>query len=320
MPLILDTDALPRAERAETYRQVIGDTSNSGNVDLDLQNGAPFGRVRYTEMGPAALFTNHSSGTRISLTADEASGGEDLRMVLSIHLQGTMLRRLPSGAERVERPGDMFIMDQSAGWDVKWSDIAATAAFMIPREILGYTRDEEDVAARLIGNSPLYPLLRRHMAELARLPDEMLEGPVGAELSAATIRLVSALLASTKGEDQFSRAASGTTMIALVHVFVRQHVQDHDLDAARIAEELCISRRTLFRLFAREQLSLEQYIISERLQAARYELETGDPTTPIAAIAYRYAFKDARHFGRRFKDRFGMSPQDFRAHFGSAQA
>lgn len=320
MPLILDTETLPVAERADRFVEVMGSTSRSSIVEPDLNQGAPTSRMRFTGTGRGSLFTNRSSGTRISLTAKEAADSDDAFFAVAVQLEGTALRRSSAFGERLERPGDVFIVDQRSGFDVRWTDISHTAAFLVPRDLLGLSRAEEEVAAGLIESSPLYPMLRRHMVELARLPDELLESPVGSDLDEATVRLVRALLSSTKGRSQFLAESSDSAMLSLVQTFVRQHLQEPGLGAARIAKAVNISERTLYRLFARHPFSLQQYIISERLIAARHELEAGRPSTPIASIAYRFAFQDARHFSRRFKAEFGLSPQDFRAQFGSGSA
>lgn len=317
MPLILDTDALPAAERADRFVEVMGSTSRSSVVEPDLSWGTPTSRMRFTETGRGSLFTNRSSGTRISLSAQEAADTDDAFLAIAVQLEGNALRRSSVFGERLERPGDVFIVDQRHGFDVRWTDISHTAAFVVPRDILGLSQADEDAAGGLIKGSALYPMLRRHMAELARLPDELLLSPVGRDLDEATVRLLRALLDSAKPGGKFAKEGSDSTMMSLVQTFVRQHVQDPDLSAARIAASVNVSLRTLYRLFARQPVSLQQFVISERLEAARHELEVGNPTTPIASIAYRFAFQDPRHFSRRFKAEFGLGPQDFRLQFGT---
>lgn len=316
MPLILDTEFLPAAERAERYVEVLKTTSGSSSVEPDMSRGAPTSQMRYTQTGRGALFTNKSSGTRISLSPKEAADTDDAFMAVAVQMHGTALRRTPLAGERLERPGDLFIVDQRQGFDVRWTNISSTAAFLIPRDTLGSTHAEQDVAAGLISSSPLYPMLRRHMAEMARLPDAILQGPVGQNLDEATIHLVGALLSSTKDRRQFLRETSATSAMSMVRTFVRQHIRDPDLDATTIAKALHVSRRTVYRLFAQEPMKLQQLIISERLLAARIELEAY-PLTTIETIAQRFSFKDPRHFSRRFKDQFGLTPQDYRAQFGS---
>lgn len=318
MALIFDSDVLPVADRAEAFVEAMEHTSWSDSVVPDTSQSIPSARMRFTETGQGSLFTSRSTPTRISLSTQKAMGADQSWLAVAIQLEGNVLRRSPTG-ERLERPGDVFIVDHRGGFDVRWEDISHTAAFRIPRETLGLTLEEESVAASLVRGSPLYPLLRRHLAELARLPDVILEGLVRTEIDEATVRLVRALLASTKGESQFTREVSGSTMFSLVQTYIHQNIREPDLSAARVAGALNISTRTVYRLFAGREMSLEQYVIFERLNAARFELEAGSQLTTIASIAYQFAFKDAQHFSRRFKAQFGMSPHEFRAQFGPNQ-
>ncbi|SKB09866.1 helix-turn-helix domain-containing protein [Aeromicrobium choanae] len=317
MPLILDTEALPEADRTEQFVEVMRTTSRSSVVEPDLGRGTPTSRMRFTPTGQGSLFTNRSSSTRISLSPREAADADDAFLAVAIQLEGTALRRTPTG-ERLERPGDVFIVDQRSGFDVRWPDISHTAAYLVPRELLGFSRAEEDLAAAGVQHSPLYPMLRRHMVELARLPDELLQGPVGTEVDGSTVALLRALIISTRGDHRFTQETSDSTLLSLVQAYIRQHARDADLDATRIAQAVNVSRRTIYRLFSAEPTSLEQYVISTRLEAARNELESGDPATPIASIAYRFAFKDPRHFVRRFKSEYGLTPHEFRAQFGAS--
>jgi AraC-like DNA-binding protein len=56
----------------------------------------------------------------------------------------------------------------------------------------------------------------------------------------------------------------------------------------------------------------EQYLGSVRLSAARRDLSGADPAQPdaIAAVAARWGFADARVFSRRYRERYGETPQE----------
>jgi AraC-like DNA-binding protein len=60
-------------------------------------------------------------------------------------------------------------------------------------------------------------------------------------------------------------------------------------------------------------VSFTQWIIAERLAAARQELAA----TPLGAVmvstvARRWGFADPRHFARRFREAYGTSPVEWR--------
>ncbi|NGO12842.1 helix-turn-helix domain-containing protein [Streptomyces sp. HC44] len=61
-----------------------------------------------------------------------------------------------------------------------------------------------------------------------------------------------------------------------------------------------MSVRVLYRLCAQAGLSLEQWIIEQRLEGAR------------AAVARAWGFTGPSHFTRRFKTAYGVTPQQWR--------
>jgi AraC-like DNA-binding protein len=84
-----------------------------------------------------------------------------------------------------------------------------------------------------------------------------------------------------------------------------------DLTAESLADLAGVSLRTLQRLF-RERFGTSpmNWLMETRLQEAARLIRTGDD--PVTKIAYRVGFKDPSHFTRRFKARFGISPNEFR--------
>ncbi|HEX7528373.1 MAG TPA: helix-turn-helix transcriptional regulator [Thermoanaerobaculia bacterium] len=52
------------------------------------------------------------------------------------------------------------------------------------------------------------------------------------------------------------------------------------------------------------------WLMEARLSEAARLIRAGDD--PVTKIAYRVGFKDPSHFTRRFKGRFGVSPNEYR--------
>ncbi len=84
-----------------------------------------------------------------------------------------------------------------------------------------------------------------------------------------------------------------------------------DLTAETLAEIAGVSLRTLQRIF-RERFDTTpmSWLMEVRLLEAARVIRAGDD--PVTKIAYRVGFKDPSHFTRRFKARFGVSPNEYR--------
>ncbi|MGA7992382.1 MAG: helix-turn-helix transcriptional regulator, partial [Thermoanaerobaculia bacterium] len=84
-----------------------------------------------------------------------------------------------------------------------------------------------------------------------------------------------------------------------------------DLTAESLAEIAGVSLRTLQRIFReRFDTSPMTWLMEARLLEAARLIRAGDD--PVTKIAYRVGFKDPSHFTRRFKSRFGVSPNEYR--------
>lgn len=92
---------------------------------------------------------------------------------------------------------------------------------------------------------------------------------------------------------------------------IEQGLGGGDLSVAELCRTLGVSRRRLFTAF-RSTGGVQTYITARRLDRARTALAEIERAEPIGAIAHRLGFSDASHLSRAFRDRYGMSPSDYR--------
>ncbi|MFB7288686.1 helix-turn-helix transcriptional regulator [Actinacidiphila glaucinigra] len=95
--------------------------------------------------------------------------------------------------------------------------------------------------------------------------------------------------------------------------YVRQHLGENDLSAARIAAAHHISERHLYQVLSREGIALRAWIRTQRLERCRHELASACcGRFSIESIASRWGFISAPHFSRTFKLAYGMTPRQWR--------
>jgi AraC-like DNA-binding protein len=92
---------------------------------------------------------------------------------------------------------------------------------------------------------------------------------------------------------------------------IEQRLGSGDLSVAELCRTLGVSRRRLFTAF-RSEGGVQTYITAQRLKRARTALAEIERAEPVGAIAHRLGFSDASHLSRAFRDRYGMSPSDYR--------
>ncbi len=170
-----------------------------------------------------------------------------------------------------------------------------------------------DVLVRDIGRSPLGPLVARYLAELAALP--ALSPTRAAALVHPTIDLLRALLMTAGGDDALSREPLSQTLGMRIMLHLRAHGGDPDLSADTLAAHFGISKRYLYAVLATMNISLGDWIRTERLNRAARELTNpANALVSIAAIARRSGFADHSSFSRAFKRQHGQSPSAWRVH------
>jgi AraC-like DNA-binding protein len=195
---------------------------------------------------------------------------------------------------------------------VQWSGTGGSRAFQIPYDQLALPPEVVRSSAPRLRGSPLHDLVRDHLERLTAQADELAADPGATALGTATIELVRALLVSAAGEERQMPAVREETLLTRVLAYARSHLTEPDLGAKRIAAAHNVSLRQLYSACARGGVSLEQWLITQRLEAARAQL--GSPTghhRSIAATARTCGFADASHFSRRFRETYGMAPRDW---------
>lgn len=92
--------------------------------------------------------------------------------------------------------------------------------------------------------------------------------------------------------------------------YAMEHLGDRDLNAARIAAAIGVSRPRIYRLFA-DDGGVAQFIMSRRLAAVRDALEAGSAES-LATLAQQHGFSDESHLNRRFTQAFGVPAGAYR--------
>jgi AraC-like DNA-binding protein len=212
--------------------------------------------------------------------------------------------------------------------ELRSSGIRAPFGLFYPRPMviaeLGRTEERESTDRRDVSPGQGAHTARRELAGEA--PRSVVRGeiiwswqdsavlandPAGSGVAVATTELIRALIASAIDDDRGPQEACGEALWSLVLAYVDAHLTERDLSAARIAAAVNISPRYLYKLCARHDLRLREWIIERRLRGARRELE-GPGSRTVASIARRWGFVDPAHFSGRFRHAFEMSPRECR--------
>jgi transcriptional regulator GlxA family with amidase domain len=142
----------------------------------------------------------------------------------------------------------------------------------------------------------------------------------GPEIALNVAKRLVVFLQRAGGQSQFSPYltpyAEASSPIAQVQQYVLGHLAD-ELSVENLAAVANMSKRNFSRLFARDtRVTPAEFVESARVDAARVMLENN--AEPLKTIAWRCGLRNADHLRIIFRRRLGITPQQYRLHFGAA--
>ncbi|QCU79690.1 helix-turn-helix domain-containing protein (plasmid) [Citricoccus sp. SGAir0253] len=106
---------------------------------------------------------------------------------------------------------------------------------------------------------------------------------------------------------------SATGYVAAAKDHIERNLRDSGLTTAQVAAAIGISERQLGRMFAEADTTVGRYILGRRLDRARDALSAPEcGRLSVAEIAAQFGFASQSHFGRVFRQRFGLTPLQWR--------
>jgi AraC-like DNA-binding protein len=207
-------------------------------------------------------------------------------------------------------PERLHLIDMSQRY-VSQKERSLSQGICIPHATLGFVPGEEPVFTSVDLDSPRGRLLASAHAELFACQDipDCEDAPVIAQTFIGLVRQL--MLGPEPGE---SPSDDGDLPLGLLlRDYIAASLHRPDLGVDSLTSDFGISRPTLYRHFD-EEGGVARYIRNRRLDRCFFELAGAEATHgQVAAVARRWHFTDATHFGRLFRQRFGTAPSEYLA-------
>jgi AraC-like DNA-binding protein len=309
--LLLDTTGVPPGDRVDAFRDAFDQASVPCRVEQLEPADRMHARMHLSQYGAANLFTADASGFRLVRTPKHVR--IDAPPVVAVAVQTSGVGRFAQfGEEQLVGQTELMLSDLTAPYSFDWTGDGGSRAFQMPYELLALPEDLVRRAAPRLGASPLHDLVLHHLRRLAASADELAGSAAAGAVGTATVELVRALLVSAAEDDGRRRDLRHETLLSRVRAYAAQHLWDPELTPAAIAWAHNVSIRQLYKAFAEVGLSLEQWLIAQRLEVARAQLgSAAGRRRSIAATARACGFRDPSHFSRRFRAAFGITPREW---------
>lgn len=308
----LSTEAVEAADRFDYWHEVICRIYVQLEARPGEQAAGGFGgRVHGLAAGPVQL-TRVTAAPHVAVrTPTTISRADEHYFLVSLMLDGAC-RLTQDDRTALLHPGDFALYDTTRPYALQFDRDFGMLVLQMPQWLLQAVLPKAPAATATTIDGRLGP------AALVRpLLDGLMRNAGGVSresrqhLATAAVELVAASLADVAHlpADVPMRAAHRLR----AQQYVEEHLRDPDLSPEAIARAAFVSPRYLHALFRDEGTSVSRYVMDRRLDRARQDL--ADPRLvhlPVADVAARLGFKDASHFTRVFKARFGLSPRAHR--------
>jgi AraC-like DNA-binding protein len=168
------------------------------------------------------------------------------------------------------------------------------------------------VAVRMQGSRGMNMLLGNFVKSFWSCRKEAVEPAVALRMSYTILDLIAAAY-SCAPEARCEQSSLVAAHRVRIIGYIEAHLRDSDLTPRRVAQACRITARYLHHLFANESETVTEYIQRRRLEeCARALIAVPVRGRLVTEIAFDYGFNSLTHFGRVFRNRYGLTPSEYR--------
>lgn len=223
--------------------------------------------------------------------------------------------RIEQGDRRATgRTGELISFDSTRPYTLTMPEKFRMIALMFPHRMVGLSPNGTRTltAKAWSGRSGVEALLFQLLDGLSCHLSELSPSTAGS-LGTSVASLVSTLFAERLRLSPSEPCAARHSLMLRVQAFARQHLADQRLDPQLLAQRHGVSLRYLQNLFQEQGTSPARWIRDERLARCHEDLRAPHSAhLTVAAIGERWGLPGPSHFTRLFRDRYGVTPSDFR--------
>lgn len=309
------TKALPRAARAEAWRQRMSEVYyplESSPTDP----GSFCGELSWVAL-PRIELSRFSADALVTSCMGRSAGQEELVFIIPL---SQSFRYRQRAMEDDVAPGEIVMLGSAEPYWTRIGDGNRNVTIKVPA---GLVRDvvpniENGLGRRDLVNPWLVPALGQLVAQTLQFsasatPDVLLR----AEESILNLLYITLETRDASHIGQSSHASMADITYQRILSFMANHFADPELSPGNVAAALRISTRYVHKLFHSKETSFGRELLVMRLREAdrllRAPAANGRSHPQITEIAYNCGFSSQSHFSMRYKEQFGLSPRDARA-------
>ena len=306
------TDGLEPARRLEYWNEIACNTFTPVVSDpLDVESFSA--SLTRTQIGGLRVAEVRSEPAMIRHTLSHVARTHEASFFLLLQLEGTSVIRQYDRDARLE-PGDFTLCTSTVPYELQLPNagrrlILGVADGLLRRHLAA---PENLVALRMPGSRGMSALLSDFIKSLWTCRRDNLDSAVTMRMSYTVLDLIAAAY-SVLPQAQAEHSSLVTAHRTRILGYIEAHLREAQLDPTRIAQACRITPRYLHHLFVGEAETVTQYILRRRLEeCARALIAAPVRGRLVTEIAFDYGFSSLTHFGRVFRNHFGLTPSEYR--------
>ncbi len=270
--------------------------------------------VAVDSLGWMQICEMHTGAQRVRRTKLLAERAEASGYKVTLQLDGRSEIR-QAARTALLMPGEWGIYDTTRPYEVDVDDDAHFLVMQVPgKQSEAWQPFMQNAVARSFSarhgcGRMAMDLLRVALSEHAHLSDSAARDAANAVMQMMGLDISE----RAGGRVEQDQADLRQAQLRRVQQYLVENLHDPDLSPATAAVALRVSRRYLYNLFAQAATTPADFILSARLERSRQMLgDAAQTARQIGDIAFRHGFSDAARFSHAFRNRYGVSPSEYR--------
>ena len=264
-------------------------------------------------LGALTVAKTFSAAATIEQTDRHIAQTHDRRAFLLLPTQGR-LACTHYGHDADLGEGDFMLSDSFAPARTAFAGPNRAFVVSMPYEVLTlHIPDPERIFGRpMSGNVGFGQMVSAMLRALWTQVEAGLPNHVAMGVAKNFLDLVATAYALDRADD-VPESCVASARRAQIKRFIERHLRDADLTANAVAAGLGLSSRYIRMVFTSEGETVSDYIMRRRLEECARQLTNALwQGRSITETAFEWGFSSMPHFTRAFKERFTVTPSDYR--------
>lgn len=311
---VWQTADVAKGEAFDYYREGICAAFMPLRPKINPSNARSFeAKVQSYDVGDGVLNFVSATSHQVNRGVAEIAASPADCFYLNLQLGG-QCQITQNGKTSVLSVGEVGIFDSSENFNLQHDKFPnlKVASLMLPKNsIPNGSSSETQLEPQILSRHPVYGAV---IAETMKSLTDSINWASGSQVLRLQELIISLIGLSAQTTDNDAQTGNRTlAQLARVKRIVRMHCTVPGYSVADCAAETSLSPRYIHQLFENDEESFRSFLVGERLNiASRLLRNPAYARFPVSTISHDSGFKDPSHFSRKFRDRYGCTPAEWR--------